>query len=185
METMPTYTQPFCLNSYNPILSGRPKGEEIFKDLIAHMTRCHVGTRVPLDFTGVEFLDISCADEFLNRLLLRLRSGEVEERFLVVRGVNPSVRETIDAVLRLRGLVILCEGKDGFSLLGEIKPPAREALTILMERKRLTSADLARELKKTLTNACNRLTSLQKMGLACRVKEEGITGRQYYYESIL
>jgi anti-anti-sigma regulatory factor len=166
-------------------LSGRPKGEKILKDLLAHLTRYPVGARIPLDFTGVKFLDISCADEFLNRLLLRLRSGEIEERFLIIRGVNPSVRETIDAVLRLRGLVILCEGEDGFSLLGEIKQPVQEALAILMQRKRLTSADLARELKKTLTSACNRLTLLQKMGLAYRVKEEGIAGRQYYYESIL
>ena len=182
---MLTHTPPFRFNAYQPILSGRPKGKKIFKDLMAHLARCPVSTRVPLDFSGVEFLDISCADEFLSRLILRLRSGEIEEQFLFVREVSASVRETIDAVLRLRGLAVLCEGHDGFSLLGEVKRPVQEALTLLMQRKRLTSADLARELNKTLTNACNRLTSLQKMGLACRVKEEGIAGRQYYYESIL
>ena len=179
-------SSPFVFSSANSILSGRPKGEEILNCLMDRLKDEEDGTVVPLDFSRIEFLDISCADEFLTKLLLRIRSGELEDRFVFIRNANPSVRETVQAVLQLRKLAILFCDETGVEILGELKTPIRETLEVLLERKRLTSGELAKALSKNVNIACNRLNVLQRMGLVCRVREDSLPGggRQYRYESI-
>ena len=44
----------------------------------------------PLDFSNVTFMDVSCADEMLNKLIMRIRSGELGGRYVTVRGANTS-----------------------------------------------------------------------------------------------
>ena len=58
----------------------------------------------PLDFANVSFIDISCADELLCKLLMRIGSGELGNRFTFIQNANDSVRETFEAVLKLRDL---------------------------------------------------------------------------------
>ncbi|MFQ6094499.1 MAG: hypothetical protein ACE5OR_17800 [bacterium] len=178
---------PFVFSSDDPILTGRPRGEEILDSLMDYLKGSESDRAFPLDFSNVEFLDISCADEFLTKLLLRIRSGELETRFVFVQNANLSVKETLQAVLQLRGIAILMKDNGGVEILGEIKRPIREALEILIERKRVTSAELAEALNKSVNIACNRLNLLQRMGLACRLREDSLPGggRRYYYESIL
>lgn len=180
-------SSPFVFSSANSILSGRPKGEEILDRLMDHLKAEEVGTVVPLDFSRIEFLDISCADEFLTKLLLRIRSGELEGRFVFIRDANPSVRETLQAVLQLRGLAALSGDEEAVEILGELKMPIRETLEVLLDKKRLTSVELARALNKNVNIACNRLNALQRMGLIYRLREDALPvgGRQYRYESIL
>ena len=76
---------------------------------MAHLQQCEDRTVVPLDFEQVQFVDVSCADEMLNKLLLRLRSGELKDRFVFIVSANASVRETLEAVLQLRDLAVLAE----------------------------------------------------------------------------
>ena len=55
---------------------------------------------MPLDFSDVQFIDISCADEFLTKLLMRIGSGEMGNRYVFIQNANQSVRETLEAVLQ-------------------------------------------------------------------------------------
>ncbi len=177
----------FVFEVEHGILSGRPKGAVLLDALMAHLLRCPDQSAVALDFSQVSFVDVSCADEMLNKLLLRLRSGELGKRFVYIAAANASVRETIEAVLQLRELSVLFEDGDDIQLLGALKRPMREALDVLLERKCITSAEISAILNKNVNIVCNRLQALQRMGLVCRLRDGSVSGggRQYYYVSIL
>ena len=178
---------PFALAAHNGILTGRARGEEILEQVMDHLRAAPFDTVIPLDFGQVEFVDISCADEFLARLLMRIGSGELGTRFIFVQNVNPSVRETLEAVLRLRGLTALIRHDHHVIVAGELKRPMRETLDVLIEKKHVTSSEVAEVLDKNVNIVCNRLNALQRMGLVCRIRDGSVPGggRQYYYESIV
>ena len=179
---------PYIFQAEQGILSGRPKGGALLEALMAHLQQCEDRTVVPLDFKQVQFVDVSCADEMLNKLLLRLRSGELKNRFVFIVSANASVRETVEAVLQLRDLAVLAEdGEGGVELLGALKTPMREALDVLLERKCATSAEVSEQIDKNVNIVCNRLNALQRLGLVCRLRDGSVVGggRQYFYVSIL
>ncbi len=178
---------PFVFAPEQGILSGRPKGAELLEELMRHMLATPDHTATPLDFSDVSFVDVSCADEMLNKLLLRLRSGELGHRFVFLRNANMSVRETVEAVMQLRDLAVLVDDGGHAALLGALKRPMQEALDVLVERKCATSAEVSSALDKNVNIVCNRLNALQRMGLVCRQRDGSVSGggRQYFYVSIL
>lgn len=176
---------PFSLARGETILSGRPRGAELLAAVMGQLQDAPDPSATPLDFSGVSFIDVSCADELLNKLLRRLRSGELGGRYLFVQGANPSVAETIETVLRLRQLSVLARQGEEAVVLGDLGRPMREALEVLLQHKALTSAQLAAALGKNTNIVCNRLNALQRLGLACRLPDGTTGGRRYYYVSIL
>jgi anti-anti-sigma regulatory factor len=178
-------TQPFVLAGGEAILSGRPRGAELLEAVMGHLQTAPDPSATPLDFSGVSFIDVSCADELLNKLLRRLRSGELGGRYLFLQGANPSVAETIETVLRLRELSVLARQGEEVVVLGDLGRPMREALEVLLQHKALTSGQLAAALGKNTNIVCNRLNALQRLGLACRLPDGTAGGRRYSYVSIL
>lgn len=180
-------TTSFIVPSGQGILSGRPKGAELLEAIMMHMGQAPEHSVTPLDFSNINFMDVSCADEMLNKLIMRIRSGELEGRYLTVHGTNASLRETIEAVLQLRDLAALAIEDGEAVLLGQLKRPMHEALEVLLRYKSITSAEMASVLKKNVNIVCNRLNALQRMGLVCRLRDGSVAGggRQYYYVSIL
>lgn len=178
---------PFVFRPEQAILSGRPRGAELLAAVMEHLLAVPDRSVTPLDLSGVSFMDVSCADELLNKLLRRIRSGELGARYVYLQGANPSVGETIETVLHLRELSVLVKQGDEAAVIGELKRPMREALEVLLEHKALTSAQLAAALGKNTNIVCNRLNALQRMGLACRLRDGSVAGggRQYYYVSLL
>ena len=183
LEQHPSYVLP----APEGILSGRNRGDELLDQLTDHLRSTGPDGVTPLDFSRVNFIDISCADECFTKLLLRIGSGEIGSRYVFVRNANESVTETLEAVLKLRGMAALCETAEGVRLVGDLKTPIREALEVMLEIKRGTSSEIAQSLGKNINIACNRLNALQRMGLVCRVKDARVEGggRQFIYESIL
>ena len=185
---MPNQTSPFVFEASSGILTGRDRGEALLDQLMDHMQAAASDAVTPLDFSGVSFIDISCADEFLTKLLMRIGSGELGNRFAYIQNANDSVRETFEAVLKLRNLAALFRNEEGdVQVLGTLKTPIREALDVVLRKKKGTSSEFAEALKKNINIACNRLNALQKMGLVCRVRDGSVAGggRQFYYESIV
>lgn len=177
----------YPLTGEQGILSGRPRGAELLDALMAHLLQEPDDAATPLDFSGVSFVDVSCADEMLNKLLLRLRSGELGRRYVYVVGANISVRETIAAVLQLRELAALYKDGKRVEVLGVLKTPLREVLDVLLAQKCATSAAISDALGKNINIVCNRLNALQRLGLVCRLRDGSVTGggRQFYYVSIV
>ena len=180
-------SEPYILTSENGILSGRDLGERLLDQLTAHLRDTDPDSATPLDFSQIQFVDISAADEFLCKLLMRIASGELGTRYVLIHNANESVRETFEAVLKLRDLSALCLDGEKRRILGVLKTPMREALEVMLEARNGTSAELAVKLDKNINIACNRLNALQKMGLVCRTRDGSVSGggRQYYYESII
>ena len=182
-----TRAAPFVFAGGQQILSGRPKGEEIRQQIVAHLERAPDESVTPLDMAAVEFMDVSFADELFNKLLLRVRSGELGSRFVFVRGTNTSLRETIEAVLELRDLALLLQTDEEPEILGELKRPLHEALEVILAKKSATSAAMSDALGKNVNIVCNRLNALHRMGLICRRRDESVVGggRQYCYVSLV
>ena len=182
-----TEATPFAVSSGQAILSGRPRGGELLEALMEFILRTPDYSVTPLDFSQVDFIDVSCADEMLHKLLLRLRSGELGNRYAYIQGIKTSLRETIEAVLQLRELSVLLKKGGDVVLLGVLKRPLWEALEVVLELKCATSAELSGELNKNVNIVCNRLNALQRLGLVCRMRDGSVAGggRQYYYVSIL
>lgn len=169
------------------ILSGRPRGAELLADLMQHLLSGPADAATPLDFSRVSFIDVSCADEMLNKLLLRLTSGEIGRRYVYIAAANISVRETIAAVLQLRELAALYKEGAHVEVLGVLKTPMREVLEVLLAHKCATSAAISAALGKNINIVCNRLNALQRLGLVCRLRDGSVAGggRQFYYVSIV
>lgn len=180
-------SKPYCLKSDSGILSGRDLGERLLDQLTLHLRDAEPDSATPLDFSAIQFVDISAADEFLCKLLMRIASGELGTRYVFISGANESIRETFEAVLKLRDLAALCVEGDKRIILGVLKTPMREALEVILVARQGTSAELAQRLDKNINIACNRLNALQKMGLVCRTRDGSVQGggRQYYYEAIV
>jgi len=169
------------------ILSGRPRGAELLAELMQHLLSGPADAATPLCFSRVSFIDVSCADEMLNKLLLRLASGELGRRYVYIADANISVRETIAAVLQLRELAALYKDGEHVEVLGVLKTPMREVLDVLLAHKCATSAAISDALGKNINIVCNRLNALQRLGLVCRLRDGSVAGggRQFYYVSIV
>ena len=169
------------------ILSGRPRGAELLAELMQHLLSGPADAATPLRFSRVSFMDVSCADEMLNKLLLRLASGELGRRYVYIADANISVRETIAAVLHLRELAALYKDGEHIEVLGVLKTPMREVLDVLLAHKCATSAAISGALGKNINIVCNRLNALQRLGLVCRLRDGSVAGggRQFYYVSIV
>lgn len=178
---------PFVFQAESGILSGRARGEEMLGVLSEHLRESEPDSVTPLDFSEIQFMDISCADECLAKLLMRVGSGELGTRYVYVARGNESIRETVEAVMKLRGLATLFRINGEVQILGTLKTPIREALEVMLELKSATSSEISKALDKNVNIACNRLNALQRMGLVCRLKDGSVEGggRQFFYESIV
>ena len=134
-------TPPFAFSAPNGILSGRERGGEVLDRLMVSLRDSDPDGVTPLDFSEVDFIDISCADEFLTKLLMRIGSGELGTRYVFIQGANLSVRETLEAVCRLRNLAVLCKEGERVDLLGTLKTPIREALDVMLRLRKGTSSE--------------------------------------------
>ena len=95
-----------------------------------------------LDFSGIELLDFSCADEVVAKLLLA--DGERGGRFVVLQGLREDQHEAIEHVLTHHGLAVAAVGPgDDHAeprLLGWVTPDARTAFGCVCARGGLTAA---------------------------------------------
>jgi hypothetical protein len=96
-----------------------------------------------LDFSGIELLDFSCADEIVAKLLL---DGGERGRFVVLCGLSEDQHEAIEHVLTRHGLAVTAvrdERRSEPRLLGLVTADARDAFAALCERGPQRAAELA------------------------------------------
>lgn len=98
-----------------------------------------------LDFSEVELLDFSCADEIVAKLLLGPASAG---RALVLSGVREAQRETLEHVLTHHRLAVLARFDDGGAPepLGCLTADARAAFRALREGEGADARELAARL---------------------------------------
>ena len=127
-----------------------------------------------LDFSGIELLDFSCADEVVAKLLL---SGEERDgRFVVLGGLREDQHEAIEHVLTHHRLAVAAvapgDQDDGPRLLGWVTPDARAAFTWVCARGAGRAGELAAALGWALARAEETLAALALRRLV-RADDEG------------
>jgi len=124
-------------------LVTRPNGAAIRNRIQAALAHsdCHTAL---LDFSDIELLDLSCADEVVAKLLLD--DGERGVRFVVLSGLREDQHEAIEHVLTTHRLAVAampCGEHPAPRLLGWVTADARAAFAFLCERGALLAAELA------------------------------------------
>jgi hypothetical protein len=98
-----------------------------------------------LDFSGIELLDFSCADEVVAKLLMA--GGEGGGRYVVLGGLREDQHEAIEHVLTHHRLAVaaVAQGDEHSEprLLGWVTPDARAAFACVCARGALTACELA------------------------------------------
>jgi hypothetical protein len=124
-------------------LVTRPTGAAVRTRIEETLARSNCRTAM-LDFSGIELVDLSCADEVVAKLLLAGRNAY----FFVLQGLREDHHEAIDHVLTHHRLAVAAvpPGCRSPRLLGWVRADAREAFACLCDRGPLDAAELARAL---------------------------------------
>ncbi len=124
-------------------LVTRPTGAAVRTRIEETLARSECLTAL-LDFSEIELVDLSCADEVVAKLLLAGRTA----CFVVLQGLREDHHEAIDHVLIHNRLAVTAvpPGSREPRLLGWVADDARRAFACIGERGPLSVADLSRML---------------------------------------
>ena len=124
---------------------------------------CHTAL---LDFTAVDLLDLSCADEIVAKLLMN--PGPAAERCVVLQGLREDQLEAVEHVLNHHRLAVAAVLADDAppDLLGCADDDARAAFACLRDLGALDGAALAGSLAWAEERAWAALESLAALRLA-------------------
>jgi hypothetical protein len=124
-------------------LVTRPTGVAVRTRIEKTLADSHCLTAL-LDFSEIELVDLSCADEVVAKLLLTVRTAY----FVVLQGLREDHHEAIDHVLMHHHLAIAAvpPGRSAPRLLGWVTPDARAAFSCICDSGPLRAADLSRAL---------------------------------------
>jgi hypothetical protein len=152
-------------------LVTRHTGAAVRVRIEAAVARSGCGTAL-LDFTDVELLDFSCADEIVAKLLLAAHEGlgGGVGLHVVLSGLNDHQREAIEDVLTHQGLAVLVHqpAAGDSAVLGRVPDDALAALRALAELGPCTAAELAVELSWDVAHAQWALDTLAAQRLVRR-----------------
>jgi hypothetical protein len=142
-----------------------------YRNLVTRPTGALVRTRIEdtlsrsdcltalLDFSDIELLDFSCAEEIVAKLLLAQASQR--PRFVVLRGLRDDQHDAIDQVLTHHRLAVAALVADGEPmLLGSVSGDARAAFACVCRLGRACAADVAQALDWPAGRATEALESL-------------------------
>lgn len=170
-------------------LIGRQEGAALKEALCRRLEGLEANTVLVLDFSQVTFVDVSCADELVVKVLARLQAGEFPDRFLLLTGLKPQHRENVEAALAVGGKAVLVQEDRDWTVLGELIASYREALAVINERGALTARELFEAMAyQTINEASTKLSALYKLCLVAREPYRRPVrggGRQFRYLSLL
>ena len=125
-------------------LVTRPTGAAVRDRIEAALSRSDCRTAL-LDFSGIELLDFSCAEEIVAKLLLAQAARQ--PRFVVLRGLRDDQHDAIEQVLTHHRLAVAALVAGGEPvLLGSVSGDVRAAFACVCRLGRACVADLARAL---------------------------------------
>jgi hypothetical protein len=128
-----------------------------YRNLVTRPTGVAVRTRIEetvagsncmtalLDFSDIELVDLSCADEVVAKLLLALRTA----CFVVLQGLREDHHEAIEHVLRHHRLAVAAMPADGREpwLLGWVRSDTRRAFACICCQGPIGLPELCRSLR--------------------------------------
>jgi hypothetical protein len=172
-------------------MTGRSRGVRIRQGIEKSLGEEKGSLRIVLDFSGMGSIDFSWADEVVAKIISRLWSGEYGEKFLVLKGLNPSQAENIGVALERKKLAVLTTGPEGWRIVGSLNNYLIHTLNRVMKKRQLTLRQLSEEEGIEMNTSGTRLLNLYKKRLVVRLegpmmgKDDSHRGRQYIYQSLL
>ncbi len=158
-------------------LVTRPTGVAVRKAIEASMAEGPSPRVTVIDFTQVNLLDFSCADEVVGKLLdaHRRNDGEPPTYFLI-RGVHEGHLEAIESVLERYDLAVVVEDLDGrWQLVGSLDDMTRRAWQVVRARERVLPEDVAQEMGEPWGTASRVLEDLSARRLVMRRDDGFVT----------
>ncbi|MBT4499710.1 MAG: hypothetical protein HOC74_18430 [Gemmatimonadetes bacterium] len=170
------------------LLITREVGYETKEQICRELAQLEPNTVLDLDFRAIRFMDVSCADEMIVRILARLEAGEYPDRFITLSHIDVQHRENIEAALKIAKKTTLVRQEESWEVLGELVSSHRTALAKIMEMRSVTARELQQELDyNTINESSTRLTFLYQRCLVAREPfREAVRGggRQFRYLSL-
>jgi hypothetical protein len=152
--------------------AGTPSASDDVTDASA---RGALGTLTVIDFTHVNLLDFSCADEVVAKLLLRFAESPAAARpaYFLFRGVRDEHLDPIESVLERYGLALVAVSGDGRAMLvGGVDASEREAWQAIYRLGRADVAELAIEIGADAVTVARLLDALHRRRLIMRYDEQ-------------
>lgn len=142
-----------------------------------------IGTLTVIDFTHVNLLDFSCADEVVAKLLLRFADERASAEtgadaparpaYFLFRGVRDEHLEAIECVLERYRLALVAVSADGEALLvGEVDDGERELWQAVRRLGRAGAAELADEVGADVDTVSRLLDALYRRRLIMRLESD-------------
>lgn len=109
-----------------------------------------------IDFSQVNLLDFSCADEIVAKLLMRFTSADAPPGYLTFRGIHEGHIDPIETVLEHHGLALVSWHEGEAELFGPVDDDEREHWLAVRQHGPVRLEDVARVLDRDVdeSHAC-------------------------------
>lgn len=155
-------------------LVTRPTGQAVRGAIEARMADRATPSLTILDFSEVQLLDFSCADEVVGKLLLQYDAIGADAYFLV-RGADDHHLEAIEQVLSRYGLALVVQEADGRAhIVGSVDEEARRTWQLIQTRGRAAADELLHEVGYPRERLVAQLDDLTKRRLLVRADDDYI-----------
>lgn len=179
---------PFVINKKYSLLIGRETGSKVLNECLNHIEKAHPETIIPINFKNIKFMDFSAADEFIRKLISRITSKEFSNISLCITNASDTLRENIEAALRLsQQVTIIHNAGQAKEIIGQLNLQLKDTWDLVNRKKQLTARELADTIGVPINTSSNRLAKLYTLGLIHQSGKKGASGggQEYIYESII
>lgn len=154
-------------------LVTRPTGVAVRKAIEESLAEIPPPKMTVIDFTQVNLLDFSCADEVVGKLLAaHVASGTETPTYFLIRGVHDGHLEAIEAVLERYNLAVIVEDDTGnVRLVGTLDDGARRAWHVINRHGRCMPQEIDEELGEPTGTASRILDDLWARRLVVRLDD--------------
>jgi hypothetical protein len=153
-------------------LVTRPTGAAVRTEIENLLSAWRGPSLTVIDFSHVNLLDFSCADEVVAKLLLRFVGGAPQDAYFLLRGVREDHLDAIEAALERYQLALVMQADDGALLLvGTVNDDQRRAWLALRELGRGAAEEVASALGQELADAAALLAALHERRLIMRFED--------------
>jgi hypothetical protein len=154
--------------------------------LLDALDRLPDGGLLRIDFANVR-ISSEAARQLLRRALLRVTTGELKNRFIVLGDLGDSFYN-VQIMLEGERLVAVEQSDDeGPQLRGDVDPAVRATYSHLLSVPNATASSVQTHFSlSNISTATNRLTTLSKLGLARRIDNRPVAGggREFVYVAV-
>lgn len=150
-------------------LVTRPTGAAVRAQIQALVGTVTERSLTVIDFTHVQMIDFSCADEVVAKLLLPYSHGEApSDAYFIFRGLSDDHWDAVEAVLERHGLAMLVEESGDAAPRGVISAEARAAWEAVRSLGSATCEDVAARLEVNVERSAAVLATLHQQRLVMR-----------------